>query len=242
MSSILTALKKLEDKDFHKEEIRVLSQNASHRHKNARKSFAGFSSGINLRQLLPMAALVSVSGILAWNLFFKNNSVLTDNTLLSHPSSESLVSGSITGTDPPPLSENAPVAHLQIPRKTDVAESSRSKPFSKPETTVQRNTLDKTFVTPPSNNTYQNHRISEKRHTDALRPQIDNTTPPNGQEQLSLQAIAWAKNPIKRMAVINGKILRQGDMLDGTAIHQINENDVVLTKDGYTWRVLFNIR
>jgi len=45
---------------------------------------------------------------------------------------------------------------------------------------------------------------------------------------LSLQAIAWSTDPQKRIAVINGAILREGSMVDGMRVSRIMENRVVL--------------
>ncbi|MCF8035309.1 MAG: general secretion pathway protein GspB [Desulfobacteraceae bacterium] len=59
---------------------------------------------------------------------------------------------------------------------------------------------------------------------------------------LTLQAISWADAPENRIAVINGKICRQGERIDGYRIQAINPDDVRVTDGEKTWRLSFGIR
>ncbi|MBS3732120.1 MAG: hypothetical protein KGY42_04365, partial [Desulfobacterales bacterium] len=59
---------------------------------------------------------------------------------------------------------------------------------------------------------------------------------------LSLQAISWADAPENRIAVINGKICRQKERIDGYRIQTINPDDVRVTDGEKTWRLSFGIR
>ena len=56
---------------------------------------------------------------------------------------------------------------------------------------------------------------------------------------MKLQAITWSKAPQKRIAVINNRILREGEMVSGYLISTINQDDVVLKLDGEKWKLLF---
>ena len=56
---------------------------------------------------------------------------------------------------------------------------------------------------------------------------------------MKLQAITWSKAPQKRITVINNRILREGEMVSGYIIKTINTDDVVLTLDGEKWKLLF---
>ncbi len=49
---------------------------------------------------------------------------------------------------------------------------------------------------------------------------------------LSVDAVAWDKNPDKRMAIINGTILHAGDAIMGIRLHAITPNGLVLEYDG----------
>jgi hypothetical protein len=59
---------------------------------------------------------------------------------------------------------------------------------------------------------------------------------------MKLQAITWSKNPQKRIAVINNRILRQGEVAHGYRVDTINQDDVVLSDGGEKWKLLFRIQ
>ena len=56
---------------------------------------------------------------------------------------------------------------------------------------------------------------------------------------LSLEGIVWSDDPKERMAVINGKMVREGDFILGVRIQTIGENDVAVAADGDRWTVRF---
>jgi hypothetical protein len=56
---------------------------------------------------------------------------------------------------------------------------------------------------------------------------------------MKLQAVTWSRAPQKRITVINNRILREGDMVSGYFINSINQDDVVISRDGEKWRLLF---
>lgn len=59
------------------------------------------------------------------------------------------------------------------------------------------------------------------------------------ESKLELQAIAWSGRPEKRMAVINGHIVHEGDFVERSAIKHIGRNEVVFMKGDEEWRQLF---
>ncbi|MGB9500175.1 MAG: general secretion pathway protein GspB [Dissulfuribacterales bacterium] len=59
---------------------------------------------------------------------------------------------------------------------------------------------------------------------------------------MDLQAISWASDPESRMAVINGKICREKDRVDGYVVKEIGSGDVVLAKGAVLERLVFKIR
>ena len=59
---------------------------------------------------------------------------------------------------------------------------------------------------------------------------------------LKLMAIAWSDDPKSRIAVINDRIVREGDAVDGMVISRINEEDVILRKEDDTWKLLFRLK
>lgn len=59
---------------------------------------------------------------------------------------------------------------------------------------------------------------------------------------MKLQAITWSKVPQKRIAVINNRIVREGESVSGYHVRTINQDDVILSRDGENWQLLFRIR
>lgn len=60
--------------------------------------------------------------------------------------------------------------------------------------------------------------------------------------KLKLQALAWSTDDTRRMAVINGRIVREGESVDGYQVIQIREDDVVVNDGGKSWRLEFGIQ
>jgi len=59
---------------------------------------------------------------------------------------------------------------------------------------------------------------------------------------MKLQAISWSSDPAGRMAIINGKICREKDRVDGYVIKKISSGDVVLVKGAVLGKLVFKIR
>ena len=60
--------------------------------------------------------------------------------------------------------------------------------------------------------------------------------------KLKLQALAWSADDDRRMAVINGRIVREGESVDGYQVMQIREEDVVVNDGGKSWRLEFGMQ
>ena len=60
-----------------------------------------------------------------------------------------------------------------------------------------------------------------------------------GGSGLKLQAIAWSSDSKERIAVVNGRILREGSSIEGTLIIRIDKNDVSFQKGGEQWKQKF---
>ena len=56
---------------------------------------------------------------------------------------------------------------------------------------------------------------------------------------LKLQAIAWSSDSKERIAVVNGRILREGSSIEGALIIKIDKNDVSFQKGGEQWKQKF---
>jgi hypothetical protein len=60
-----------------------------------------------------------------------------------------------------------------------------------------------------------------------------------GVSGLKLQAIAWSAVSKESIAVVNGRILREGSSIEGVLIVKIDENDVSFQKGGEQWKQKF---
>lgn len=60
-----------------------------------------------------------------------------------------------------------------------------------------------------------------------------------GGSGLKLQAIAWSSDSKDRIAVVNGRILREGSSIEGVLIIRIDKNDVSFQKGGEQWKQKF---
>jgi len=58
-------------------------------------------------------------------------------------------------------------------------------------------------------------------------------------EGFQLQAISWSERTEERMAVVNGKIVREGAVMDGYKIARIEPEEVILSKADRRWRLVF---
>ena len=59
---------------------------------------------------------------------------------------------------------------------------------------------------------------------------------------LKLQALAWSEEADRRMAVINGSIVHEGESVDGYQVLKIRAEDVVVRKGGESWRLEFGLQ
>ncbi len=59
--------------------------------------------------------------------------------------------------------------------------------------------------------------------------------------RLKLQAIAWSSDPESRIAVINGRIVREGGSVEGVFVTNIGKDEIIFRKGGEEWRQLFRL-
>lgn len=61
------------------------------------------------------------------------------------------------------------------------------------------------------------------------------------EETLRLQAVSWSDVPSARVTIINGRILREGQSVDGYAVVQIRPQDVIVKKSGKHWILSYDL-
>jgi len=60
--------------------------------------------------------------------------------------------------------------------------------------------------------------------------------------QIKLQALAWSGDAARRMVVINGRIVREGESMDGYQIDQIRPEDVIVSDGKQSWSLEFGLK
>ena len=60
--------------------------------------------------------------------------------------------------------------------------------------------------------------------------------------KLKLPALAWSDDAARRMAVINGRIVHEGESVDGYQVVEIRAEDVIVNEGGKSWRLEFGLR
>ncbi len=60
-------------------------------------------------------------------------------------------------------------------------------------------------------------------------------------DDLSVQAIAWAEDPDVSVAIINDKVVKIGDRIEGFLIKKIEKDSVIISRGRRVWRISFRI-
>ena len=58
---------------------------------------------------------------------------------------------------------------------------------------------------------------------------------------LEIQAIAWSNDSESRIAVINSRIIREGGSVEGVLVKKIGKDEIIFSKEGDEWRQLFRL-
>ncbi|MGB7920447.1 MAG: general secretion pathway protein GspB [Desulfobacterales bacterium] len=228
MSSILKALKKLEDENPPKGRSVAWPSESTPRRAIRRWDIASGWSAVLLWGLLAVAVLISVGGIYLYLLSPSDrNAVPTASVgrLVAKPIVESLPPETVAKLPPPvPTPEEA-----SPPTAPPVAKAA---PLPK-------------AVLPPAVKKVPSAPRKEKSPVRAVEAEPDRSATadlPVLTTDLKLQAISWASAPGDRLAVINGNIMREGASLEGYAIVQIDRDEVVVRKGSEQWKLVFNLR
>lgn len=74
--------------------------------------------------------------------------------------------------------------------------------------------------------------------TTPVRPQSakpDQQTPRVDDRRITLQAIAWSEDPARRFAVVNERIAREQQTIDGITLVRIEKNGICFREGGKEW-------
>ena len=59
---------------------------------------------------------------------------------------------------------------------------------------------------------------------------------------LKLQALAWSNDASRRLAVINGHVVHEGEAVEGYQVTRIRQEDVVVSDGRKSWRLVFGLQ
>ena len=112
-------------------------------------------------------------------------------------------------------------------RAPETAPPAKSGPSHKPVATAKSSDQRKTR--PPA--------IAPAKKSRAVRSyqRLENS-------KLKLQAIAWSNAAAQRIAVINDRIVREGESVEGFSINQIRQEDVIVNDGTQSWQLEFRLR
>jgi len=229
VSSILKALKKLEDENPPKGRSVVWPSGPTPRRAIRRWDITSGWSSVLLWGLLAVVVLISVGGIFLY--------------LLSPSDRNAVPTASVGRPVAKPILESRPpetVAKLPPPPVPTPKEAS---PSTAPP--VEKAAPMPKAVPPPAVKKVPSAPRKEKSPVRAVEAEPDRAATadfPVLTTDLKLQAISWASAPGDRLAVINGNIMREGASLEGYSIVQIDRDEVVVRKGSEQWKLVFNLR
>jgi hypothetical protein len=231
VSSILKALKKLEDENPPKGRSVVWPSVPASRRTIRRWDITSGWSALLLWGLLAVVVLISVGGIFLY--------------LLSPSERNAQPTASAGRPVAKPIQESPPSETMaELPPQPPPAPppEEASPPTAPP---VAKAVPMPKAVPPPAVKKISPAPLKEKPPARAVEAKPDRAATadlPVLTTDLKLQAISWASAPGDRLAVINGNIMREGTSLEGYSIVQIDRDEVVVRKGSEQWKLVFNLR
>lgn len=260
MSSILTALKKLENQAKNKSPVRLGQE--KNQEQPPRLQRMKDQLRLNKRYLILLAVLVlaGIAGITLHPKIRHNHQVLTAKTKIAakketrtkYPAhllnKKPAVSNRVEKKSPAPQKINKPEsAKKEVKAPPAPIYTSRAAPLnginnrtalpSKPVNGIHNRKIPP--PKPVEKRTIKEQNIEQ--HKPHVKPERFASAPvkQSGDTHIEIQAIAWSKDPKNRLAVINGLILRQGESIDNVMIVDIGKDAVVFEKNRVEWKQLF---
>ena len=138
-----------------------------------------------------------------------------------------------SGTD---LQTNNDVAAQQLNDRMKVKE---------PETAASKPPAQAAMAHPAANSSPKTPQPPENRSEETPQPLAipseSGDTPILEDIGLQIQAISWNETPSRRIAVINSRLCREGERINGFRILKINPDDIVVSKGETTGALLFKL-
>jgi type II secretory pathway component PulC len=118
--------------------------------------------------------------------------------------------------------------------KTEQVQAAAETAINSGPETISKNSREKIAL--PAQN---NFPAAADMRSAGIQPEMLEVPQLNGPD-MKLQAVTWSRESHKRIAVINNRILHEGETVSGYLLVTINQDDVVLGRDGRTWKLLFH--
>ena len=236
MSSILKALKKLENQATDQNHVR-LWRSQNHMQNDDHEQLTGYL-GFKKRYVIIFGVLVLAVGtglILSQKLYEKKPVLITKKedmleksvrlpeknaALPDNVQRELSVQKDVKTLEP--IAKATPPPALKSRENTAVILNQKTSPL---EQTREENVAGQNGEEPE-----QNTKIDRFASIPVKR---------SNQTKIDLQAIAWSKDPKSRLAVINGLILRERESIDNVIVMHIGKDAVVFNNGEEEWKQMF---
>ncbi len=139
---------------------------------------------------------------------------------------------------PAPLPEDAPEA-AEDERPAPPARSVKPAARVLPKKTPPAPSAERAAALPPS--VADTRKTPPPGRAPAVRTPEDNLSRLND-SKLKVMAIAWHGEATRRIAVVNGHIVKEGESVDGYTITRIRKDDVIVNDGSRSWRVEFALK
>jgi hypothetical protein len=244
LSSILKALKKLENQAKNNSPSRFRQQ--KDQQQNIQRQRLSDHLRANKRYLIILAGLIiaAAAGITLNQKVRYNNQKVAQKTKVGVIKETRLQNPARLPDKKAALSNR--VVNKSLPPKI-IKEPDRTKKEAKmppiPDDTSRAVPLDVLKEASPSKLAEKKTivRKDDEKHEPYVKPGQFAGVPVkrSSETKIEIQAIAWSKDPISRLAVINGLILREGESIDNVMIVDIGKDAVVFEKDEQKWKQVF---
>ncbi len=231
MSSILKALKKIEESTLSTDTGGPLPAPGAHRLRSPRPP-----RGRNTRTIIAGALLAAAAGA-GFFIFGRDTGIETSPGAARPSGGANAVRAKITdpslpatapGPTGPPAAAPAVAPPPPLPKRPP-AQALPSRPAARP---APREAPGVPAVDRPPPSTT---RAAAPRSAEDSLSRLDNA-------KLKVMAIAWYTDPAKRIAVINGNLVKEGESVDGYSVRQIRKDDVIVSDGSRSWRVEFGLK
>jgi hypothetical protein len=225
LSSILKALKKLESETTEFSEEPFLPQKI-----DRKRAFGQRAKESWLYERLLSISICTVILILGAWFVFNRETLLVAKRAPQTPSIETPARPGATSSDPLPRATPLDAA-LSTPPLETLREGPAAAPEGMPSEPISAPLESASMAEPQSSAAIplEGQRVSESPATQIV------------QSNLKLEAIVWSNKAESRFAVINGRIVRAGGVVDGIVVTEIGRDYVSLRSGRQNWKMEFRL-